>query len=210
MTELLAIAAAWLAYGLIHSFLASTGTKAWVARHLPEWLPAYRLLYNVLAVVLLLPPLWLTYHHPGEALWSWPVWISWPAALLAVAGFLWTLRWYDMKAFLGLKQWRCRDAAEREGFILSPLHRYVRHPWYSLGLLFIWTRDLNAAWLTTAAVVTLYLALGSRLEEDKLIALYGDAYRRYRARVPGLIPMPGRHLGRDEALALQREARIQP
>ncbi len=206
MRELLTIAAAWLAYGLIHSWLAGTGVKAWVARQLPGWLPAYRLLYNLLAVVLLLPPLWLTYRHPGEPLWTWPVWVSWPAALLAVAGFLWTLRWYDMAAFLGLRQWRSRVATEQEGFVLSPLHRYVRHPWYSLGLLFIWTRDLNAAWLTAAVVVTLYLVFGSRLEEDKLIALYGDAYRRYRAQVPALLPLPGRHLSREEARALQREA----
>ena len=33
---------------------------------------------------------------------------------------------------------------------LSPLHRWVRHPWYFLGLLILWTQEMNAALLVTA------------------------------------------------------------
>lgn len=207
MHDLLLIGCAWLAYGALHSWLAGHGVKAWVERRWPRFAPAYRLAYNGLATLLLVPPLWLTLQAPGAALWHWPAWISWPAAALAVAGFIWSLRWYDMGEFMGLHQWRGRDGREHEGFVLSPLHRYVRHPWYSLGLLLLWTRDLNAAWLTTAVAVTVYVLIGSRLEENKLIERYGHAYRRYRERVPGLIPWPGRHLSPAEAQALQQTAR---
>jgi protein-S-isoprenylcysteine O-methyltransferase Ste14 len=206
MFDLLLIAGAWLVYGALHSWLASGHTKAWVARRWPRFVPAYRLAYNGLAILLLIPPLALTLSQPGEALWNWPVWVSWPAAVLAIAGFVWSLRWYDMGEFMGLRQWRRHDGREHEGFVISPLHRYVRHPWYSLGLLLLWTRDLNAAWLTTALAVTLYLAIGSRLEERKLVAQYGEAYREYMRRVPALLPWPGRHLSPDEAQALQQAA----
>jgi protein-S-isoprenylcysteine O-methyltransferase Ste14 len=86
----------------------------------------------------------------------------------------------------------------------------VRHPWYALGLLVLWTRDLNAAWLVAAIAITVYLLIGSRLEENKLIAFYGDAYRRYRRRVPGLVPLPGRSLSAREAGELQTLARHAP
>ena len=35
-----------------------------------------------------------------------------------------------------------------------------------------------------------------------VLAFHGEAYARYRARVPGLIPWPGRSLDADEARAL--------
>lgn len=206
MRDVLLIALAWLAYGLIHSWLASNAVKAWVTRHWPRLAPAYRLAYNALAILLLIPPLGLTLSMPGEVIWDVPGWIAWPAAIAAVAGFVWSLRWYDMGEFLGLAQWRRHDGQEREGLVLSPLHRYVRHPWYSLGLLLLWSRDLNTAWLTTAASVTLYVLIGSRLEERKLVERYGEAYRRYQARVPGLIPWPGRRLSPTEAEALRQAA----
>ena len=206
--DLVFIALAWLTYGGLHSWLASLGLKDRVARRWPGLAPAYRLLFNGLAVVLVLPPLWLTWRYPGDALWHWPGWIAWPAAVAAVAGYLWSLRWYDGMDFLGLRQWRGRNrsAAWHDSLVLSPLHRYVRHPWYSLGLLYLWTRDLNAAWLLATLMVTLYLVVGSRLEERKLIALFGESYRLYQARVPGLIPLPWRYLRADEAEGLLRLA----
>lgn len=210
MREVLTIALAWLVYGLVHSWLATGSVKAWVTRRWPGLAPTYRLVYNALATLLLLPPLVLTIRVPGEVVWDVPGWIAWPAAIAAVVGFVWSLRWYDMGEFLGLAQWRRHDAREHEGFVLSPLHRYVRHPWYSLGLLLLWTRDLNAAWLTTAVAVTLYLLIGSRLEEGKLVERYGEAYRRYQARVPALIPWPGRRLRPAEAETLRQAAKHRP
>lgn len=204
--QLLAIALAWGLYGLIHSWLAGLGLKRWTERRWPALMPAYRLAFNGLAAALLIPPLWLTWRYPGEALWHWPAWIAWPAAAASVAGYLWSLRWYDGMDFLGLRQWRARrtGSAWHDHLVLSPMHRFVRHPWYSLGLLFLWTRDLNAGWLVAAVAITVYLVVGSRLEEAKLIEAFGDSYRRYRARVPALVPLPWRWLRRDEAEALLR------
>lgn len=207
---LAAIVLAWGLYGGLHSWLAGLGLKAWVDRRWPALTPAYRMLFNGLAVVLLIPPLWLTWLYPGDALWHWPAWIAWPAAVVAVAGYLWSLRWYDGMDFLGLRQWRGRDGptAWRDSLVLSPLHRYVRHPWYSLGLLLLWTRDLNAGWLVATLAITLYLVIGSRLEERKLVEVFGESYRRYRDKVPALVPLPWRFLRADEAEQLLRLAAV--
>jgi len=208
--DLILIFLAWLFYGLAHSLLASLAFKGWVALRMPSAMPYYRIGFNLLAILLLLLPLWLTARSPGEALWHWPAWIAWPALVLALLGFLWSMRWYDSGEFLGLSQLRrqAQETHDSGALTLSPLHRHVRHPWYALGLLLLWTRDLNAAWLLTMLVLTAYIWIGSRLEEGKLLALYGEAYRRYRERVPALIPWPGRSLSPEEARELEALAAL--
>jgi protein-S-isoprenylcysteine O-methyltransferase Ste14 len=69
------------------------------------------------------------------------------------------------------------------------LYRFVRHPLYTAGLVFIWlsTRmTVNRLTLTVAA--TLYILLGATFEERKLRREYGEAYVRYSAVTPMLIP----------------------
>ena len=195
---------AWLVYFALHSLLASLALKRWVAREHPDWMPGYRLFFNGCAVVLLLPPLVLTYMDRGPWLWEWTGvgwWVANALAASAAFGVLWSLRWYDGSEFLGLRQWRggLRAAEDQEGFHLSPLHRYVRHPWYSLGLVIVWTRDMDPTFLATAVMITSYFALGSRLEERKLLIYHGELYRRYRRQVPGLVPLPWRYLTRARA-----------
>lgn len=205
--QLAALAACWLAYGALHSALAAFAVKRRVAARWPQLMPAYRLVFNLLAVLLLVPPAWLSFALRGEALWAWHGALGWLAdalALAAVGGFLWSLRYYDLGRFGGLVQWKTRDAAVADGerFTLSPLHRWVRHPWYALALVMIWTRDMDAASLVSALCVSLYFWWGSMLEERKLLAMHGTAYARYRQRVNALLPLPGHILDADEARAL--------
>lgn len=201
ITDLFFIALAWMLYGVLHSWLASTTLKRRVAARWPLAPRVWRLAYNLLAILLLLPPLWLTWRHDGPLVIDWSPWLAWPAAFAAIVGYLWSLRWYDGMDFLGLRHLNGKQS--HDPLILSPMHRYVRHPWYSLGLLYLWTRDLNAGWLVAVMVITVYLIVGARLEEQKLIAAFGDAYKLYCKRVPSLIPWPGKRLSAEEARALE-------
>lgn len=61
---------------------------------------------------------------------------------------------------------------------------------------------MNATTLLSSVFITLYFVIGSRLEEQKLLTYHGDTYRRYMARVPGLIPLPWKSLTAEEARVL--------
>jgi steroid 5-alpha reductase family enzyme len=194
----------WIFYFALHSLLASLWFKSRVAARFGDLMPAYRLIFNSLATALLIPPVWLMYQLNSEPLWQFEGiwhWLRLFVLLLTVIGFVWSLRYYDSKEFLGLKQLRQgrREIEDQESLQISPLHRYVRHPWYSLGLLLVWSLDMDAARLVSTILITAYLVIGSRFEEQKLTRYHGEKYRRYCERVPGLIPIPGRRLTQAEA-----------
>lgn len=204
--ETLWLALAWMAYCGLHSFLASLRVKHWIGRRGPRATRHYRLFYNLLATLLLIPLLIATELAADDWLWRWQgrwAWVSHGVSALVVFGFVWSSRAYDMKEFMGLS---AAAAGARPRIGLSPLHRFVRHPWYFLGLVWLWTRDMDSARLVAALVISAYLWLGSRLEEEKLLQELGRVYRDYRNRVPGLLPRPWRYLRRSEFDALRRSS----
>lgn len=207
ISPLLVLALAWLAYFGLHSLLASLAVKRRVAARWPQAMPAYRLAFNAVALLGLLPIAWLAWRAPGALLWQWNGWQAWLAnglALAALAGVAASSRDYDSGEFLGLRQWRLqvRSVEDQERFHISPFHRYVRHPWYFFSLVLIWTRDMHAATLVSVLMISAYFVIGSRLEEKKLLVYHGERYRRYMQRVAGLLPLPGRILTRREAREL--------
>jgi protein-S-isoprenylcysteine O-methyltransferase Ste14 len=122
------------------------------------------------------------------------------AALLACAAAGWALAIGATFAIshtdlFGLRQaWlHARGARYRSPpFTERGLYRRVRHPLMSGFLVIIWaTPVMTIGHLAFAAAVTGYILVGIRLEERDLIRGLGDAYRRYRARVPALIPVHG-------------------
>jgi methanethiol S-methyltransferase len=69
---------------------------------------------------------------------------------------------------------------------------FTRHPG-NLGALgfFLFLPRMTVNRATLAAVVALYVVLGSVHEESRLRAAYGAAYERYRRAVPFMVPRPG-------------------
>jgi protein-S-isoprenylcysteine O-methyltransferase Ste14 len=205
--DLVLLSLCWIGYFALHSALASLVVKRRVAAGWPNLMPYYRLLFNILASLLILPILWLTYHDPEPTLWRWQgiaAWLANGLALAAILGFWLSLKSYDMQEFLGLRQLQLqvRKVEDQEHFHLSPFHRFVRHPWYFFGLVLVWTRDMSMTTLVSSAFISLYFVAGSWLEEQKLLVYHGDVYRRYMARVPGLIPLPWKYLTPEETEVL--------
>jgi len=203
---------AWTGYAALHSALASLSVKRWVAKRWPAAPRCYRLLFNAIALISLIPPVLLTHVLRGEPLWEWTgigSAISNGLAALAIMGFFISLRGYDTGEFLGTRQWRHRNTVieDQEHLHISLFHRYVRHPWYFFALVILWTRSMDTALLITALCLTLYFWWGSLLEERKLLIYHGELYAEYRRRVPGLLPLPWRYLSRTEAEFLTKKYR---
>ncbi len=189
----------WLVYFLLHSLLASFRIKKWVEKCYPSITPYYRIGFNIFAGISLLPLFVLMLVWRGEPIIQWDgVWffVMNGVALITLVMFYHSTNFYDMSEFLGTRQiaLQVHDMSDHAPMCVSPYHRFIRHPWYTFGLILIWTRDMDQMQLIASVAVTLYFFIGSLLEEKKLLVCYGDQYSSYQKRVPGLIPLPWKYL----------------
>jgi protein-S-isoprenylcysteine O-methyltransferase Ste14 len=182
-----------LAYGLVHSLLASVTIKAqtrqFIGSMTDRW---YRLGFNFIAVVTLLPILLLPLLLTDEKLYAIPLpWVilSLVIQLLAVIVLLIGLRQTGIFSFLGLRQAFQLGDPPPTHIVTDGLYRYVRHPLYSAGLIFIWLLPV-LTWNLLAINIglTVYILIGIKFEERKLLREFGDSYTEYRRRTPMLIP----------------------
>ncbi len=97
------------------------------------------------------------------------------------------LRSYRAGPFVGWAQLRGEDD-DAQPLVTDALHARFRHPLYTAVLLLLWGMADDELALATALWGSLYLWIGSAFEERRLIARYGDAYRRYRAATPRFLP----------------------
>jgi methanethiol S-methyltransferase len=189
-----------LIWGVVHSILASIEAKEWARRTLGDTVSRfYRFAYNVFSVISFIPILGLMALLPDMVLYRIPApWVyltlagQFAALALLVAGVLHT----DTLSFVGLRQ--LLEGRERPSQLVTRgLYRWVRHPLYTAGLLFIWLTPLmsqNSLVVTIAA--TIYIIVGALFEERKLKREFGSAYVEYKAVTPMLIP--GLHFGRNK------------
>jgi methanethiol S-methyltransferase len=179
-------------WGVVHSFTASLGAKEWVRRGLGDaGARYYRLAYNIFSLISFAPILWLMAVLPDRALYQiLPPWIylsllgQFAAVILLAAGVL----HIDTLSFVGLRQ--LLEGEERPSrLVTSGLYRWVRHPLYTAGLLFIWlTPVVSRNTLVVMIAATVYIILGALFEERKLEREFGQAYAEYKAATPMLIP----------------------
>ncbi len=169
-------------------------------------------MFNFIAIVLLAAPLWVLFTGQRIMLWDYQGWLFWltnSIAALALIAFMVSLKYYDGSEFLGLRQLKAQEKSieDQEHLHLSPFHRYVRHPWYCFALILIWTRPMDSLMLVSAVFMSLYFFIGSRLEEKKLVQYYGRVYEHYISKVPGLFPLPWKHLTTSQVNELMDEYR---
>jgi len=68
-------------------------------------------------------------------------------------------------------------------------YRWVRHPMYFVVLLMIWSYPvLTVDRLLFNMLWTIWIVIGTVLEERDLTAKFGDDYREYQRKVPMLFP----------------------
>jgi protein-S-isoprenylcysteine O-methyltransferase Ste14 len=166
-----------------------------VREHLGGVLPPHRLpaLYSIASAVALLLLIALWQRTPVLlSLEGIPRWILRGAFVFAGLGFLWALRSLRHFDTFGLEPIRARHrGAEPRSLPLAIRGPYlwVRHPLYSLFLVFLWTcPDVTADRLLFNGLFTAWIVLGSTLEERDLVREFEEPYRAYQRQVPMLLP----------------------
>lgn len=185
------IPAAALIYGLLHSVTASSSFKATLARRFGDsYTKYYRLLYSLFSAITLLPVITLPFIIPDLPLYTIPqpyVYLTGLIQLVAAGLLGYSLLQTGAMQFIGIPQALGRP--HQEELNTSGLYRYVRHPLYTFGLVFIWLSPVmtrNLALLFGS--FTVYIVIGALLEERKLLAIFGERYEKYRTATPFLIP----------------------
>ena len=184
-------------FAIQHSGMARKAFKHWWLRFVPA--PIERATYVLFSSAVLALMIWLwqpvsitvwRIESPlAVALLTSVYWLGW--ALVLVATFLIShLELFGIKQALDTV---LRLKAPDTSFKTPLLYRLVRHPMYAGFLMAFWaTPHMTVGRLVFAVTCTLYIVIGSRLEEKDLLVLFGDPYRRYQQRIGRLIPFVGR------------------
>jgi protein-S-isoprenylcysteine O-methyltransferase Ste14 len=180
-------------FAVQHSVMARPQFKVWWTQYVPAAIE--RSTYVLLASVILLLLFWQWRPMPSVV---WQVREPMLAAAITVLSFVgWLIALtstYLINHFelFGLHQVANNlsgKAMPAPQFRTPLYYKFVRHPLYLGFIIAFWaTPTMTAGHLLFAAVTTAYIVVGALLEENDLVAMFGDEYRRYRKNVAMLVP----------------------
>jgi methanethiol S-methyltransferase len=186
---------AWVAYGFLHSLLAAPRAKDKIRQVLGAGFRYYRLMYSLLALILLALLIFWQLNIPSLPLWKPTLYTRIPAFLVIIAGI--------SGIFICLKKYLVSPEGFADLFFegkkpalqTGGLHRIVRHPLYLSTFIFLTGLLLafpSVSFAMATAVIIVYTILAIPWEEKKLVDLYGEEYLRYKQKVPPLLPRWGK------------------
>jgi len=191
----LLLIALWTAFCFLHSFMITPVFIDFVKKNTGTSYRYYRLFYNIFSILFLVPVVIYSSSVVEKPFFTWHGYLL-PVRYLLLLSSLWIFyagsRHYNMKTFLGINQ---IFEGINHGFINSSgriekggIMGIVRHPFYSGSFLLIWAGNLDTTRLIINSILSLYLVVGTLLEEQKLIAEFGETYRNYQKEVSMLFP----------------------
>jgi protein-S-isoprenylcysteine O-methyltransferase Ste14 len=129
--------------------------------------------------------------NPARMAWSsmpLPAWLRWLGIVvfaLAVSLLLWTLR------SLGPNLTDTVVTRKTHTLVMRGPYRWVRHPFYDSAAFLMLSVTLMAAnwfFLLGACAFMMLIVIRTRIEEDFLLARFGDNYRAYRNQTGRFLP----------------------
>jgi protein-S-isoprenylcysteine O-methyltransferase Ste14 len=193
LTSFFILLLAFAIYAILHSILASHTFKNWLESIAGEaWMKCwYRFVFNAMGVITLLPIFYLMTQLPNQLLYVIPFPWRWLTYGLQALG-LWVVAASLMRTglldFLGLRQIGSQNASA-PSFTSNGYYEWVRHPFYSGAMLFLWmSARVSVLSLALTVAISLYFWIGAIFEERKLKAFFGRQYVEYAARTPMFVP----------------------
>jgi len=189
------IALLWILWCGLHSTLITKTVTDYAKNKLGYQYRFYRLIFNTISLITFIPLLYYSISYRG------PLVFGWEGSLMIVKYFLLAMsiylfiagaRHYSMSQFIGIHQIKTgqtdQTLSENNTFNISGILSVIRHPWYTSGIMIIWSGDIYLSNLLNNIVISIYFVVGAFLEERKLLLEFGDKYREYQKNVSMLIP----------------------
>ena len=185
-------------FAITHSYFATLEFKSKIKKAFPSFLPFYRLSYNFFSLftfglVIYFSP------KPVHLVYELPVpydLIIYFFQVLSLFGLIWTLKYIDLKEFVGISQIKRYlkgefndEYDENYKLITTGPFSISRHPIYMFSILFIVLRPyMTIFYLTLTILFIIYFYIGSYFEEKKLESIFDDTYRNYKQKVSRIFP----------------------
>lgn len=181
----------WTLYCVIHSTLADIRIKSKFQTLMGNYYKYYRIGYSIFAALTLAMILYFQISIPGKVLFHLPYLQYAVGSVLTLPGayiMIICVRkyFYELSGIQVLDHKEQKTSLRQDG-----VHSLVRHPLYFgtllfvFGLLMFWPLLSN---LIACIVIFIYTIIGVEHEEKQLNLEFGEAYRDYAERVPGLFP----------------------
>lgn len=186
----------WTAYVTLHSFLISIRFTNLLSRIFKKYYAFYRLFYVVISLVLIIPLINYTSQLDDKIIISYEPPLSVIRYILtwgSLLFFFWAFFFnYDSLSFFGIRQilniGKENETNKSGGIKRNGLLGIIRHPMYLALIVYLWCQTFRMIDIITNMLLTIYVIIGTILEERKLVLEFGEDYIKYQREVPMLIP----------------------
>jgi methanethiol S-methyltransferase len=186
----------WAGYCFLHSYLISTRFTNVAARLLKNYYAFYRLFYILVSLVLLVLVIDYTSQLDNQIIITYvPPWsiiryvFMWGALLMFFWAFFFN---YDSLSFFGIRQilnfGKIKKIDPSVELKKNGLLGITRHPMYLALIIYLWCQTFRLVDIVVNILLTIYVIIGTKLEEKKLVLEFGESYVKYQKEVPMLIP----------------------
>lgn len=192
----LVIALIWAGYCALHSYLISIRFTDLLKLLLKQYYAFYRLFYVLFSLALLIPLINYTEQLDNVPIINYGLYLNTTRQILTYCSllmFFWSFFFdYDSASFFGIRQilslWKAQKTDKSSGIKKNGILGIIRHPMYFALIVYLWCQTFSMANIVVNIVLTIYIYIGTRLEENKLVLEFGEAYIKYQQEVPMIVP----------------------
>ena len=177
-------------FGVQHSVMARDWFKDWITTLLPKAIERVTYILLTSFVLAILISQWQPF---GHSFWdfrgTWIGYVMYGISFLGLGISAVSASMINSRSFIGLEQIQSPNGTAHKEFVMPFLYNYVRHPIYFGLLIGFWTVPvMSQSGLLFSIYMTVYIVVGTYLEERNLVKSFGSEYEYYQERVPMLIP----------------------